>query len=353
MMIILIQTSLLLCYVFSSCVDFQDENMLGEIFNFPINEINSPIIEKIINDSQRQIAETGAFKIENFLSSKTIDALLESFKKGESTNAISWAKIPRTVFQKTSIGYSNLGLNHPFNKLLDIQMGFFGTESFYSQLVPSENKKEDDPHKIILSIYNLYKCKKESKVSKYFYQFLSKINNNVEFYPSNDKFGSIYGLIGKNTDYITWHFDEHPFSCIWVIKKGKNGGQFNYVHFNPILLSNINNISNSSNISDGSSDDIYWKHKWDINLLNQLVNDYPFEMKGVSYSPNAKSGDFYCFWGNVTLHSVSPIIKDNNDDQFELQRQVLATTFHTQENFKHSYEINENKYWNGNLKGEL
>ena len=272
-----------------------------KLFNVPIYDPSSPMVEQTIITAQRELKDKGSFLLSNFLSEEAISLVLSTFSDAFSKGSVARPEVHRNVWQKHSVD-PNLSSDHPFNQLLYNRMGYIGKKIL-------ENSSNSE---IFLNIYN----------NSYLYSFLSEITNS-DIYPSSDEHGGIYGLIGRNNDVVSWHFDEHPFSCVWVIRQSQYGGAMRYIEMEPIIKENG-----------------IWE--WDNQLLTKILNNDKEILEKQSQTVDGKPGDVYCFWGNVSLHEV---VKIEEDGEYPMARQVFVTAFSTVPDFKHSSSVHELNDW--------
>ena len=77
---------------------------------------------------------------------------------------------------------------------------------------------------------------------------------------------------------------------------------------------------------------------WDYDLLYKIFhNDTETWNDNVKYQ-FADDGDMYCFHGNITMHTVTPIISD-------VSRVVFVTAYSEIENFSHKASVHEHNIW--------
>ena len=132
-----------------------------------------------------------------------------------------------------------------------------------------------------------------------------------------------------------WHYDEHPFNCIFIVDKANSGGGiFKYIKYRnstnkrftnldvwwndkklELLLKNSSFYQNDDDNNNNNKFEIF-KNK------NKEMNKYISQIEG-------ESGDFYCLFGNETLHTVTKVI--GNDT-----RLAIVMNFATKRNFVHT-----------------
>lgn len=108
-----------------------------------------------------------------------------------------------------------------------------------------------------------------------------------------------------------WHFDEHHFSCVILLKQSQFGGNFNYIQYRNTTRTTNNRITFFDN---------YWNDEKLENLINLSKNSGITMDKHQHIMQHHQShifsvlpgrGDVYCFFGNESLHSVTQITGDD------------------------------------------
>lgn len=147
-------------------------------------------------------------------------------------------------------------------------------------------------------------------------QFWRAVMNTTELYMSKDEAGSVYGFYGKPNDWFSWHFDESPFSCIYMIAKPEQGGFMRYIVMdNPLKQKGV---------------------EWDELGIVLTKED---EVKERIITVNVNEGDVYCIFGNQTLHEITKV--GGNKD-----RSVFVMTYGNSPNFQHTDNVHNLNQWN-------
>eukprot|EP01084_Bolivina_argentea_P155780 271467_1 len=191
---------LLLLLAFSSQLNGADFNIndASTYLSYDISSLESPIIQTIIYKASKELQDTGAFVIPQFISPALRDLLATALK---SANHIP-RKTTRTVFQDKG-DFENFDEDSPRNFMFENSMEFVSRidmETYAEQtgaLFPS------------IALYNYEPL----------LQFWRKVINSTELFLSTDQAGNVYGFYGQINDWFSWHFDESPFSCITMIDK--------------------------------------------------------------------------------------------------------------------------------------
>ena len=136
---------------------------------------------------------------------------------------------------------------------------------------------------------------------------------------------SIYSLIIDDNDQDYWHYDENPFTCVWMIDKPSAGGVFEYVHTG--LQKPIDIMTNNA------TDEEYWR-------LLGLVYDRDISIKHYIGNVEVNEGGMYCFAGNNVLHKVGKTKGDK-------LRKVIVMAYAPDPQFKHSEYVHNSNFVNG------
>eukprot|EP01084_Bolivina_argentea_P089025 160722_1 len=285
---------------------------IQSFFNYPIEDLQSEQIQSLINQCAHSLDTKHYFSVPHFLTNNARKTLLTGITSNATTKSYS-TNIYKSIWQDKG-DYDNYpSSDHARNYLMWSSQAFVGKSDLMS--VSSH----------IINVYNY------SPLLSFLKQILIKSSEThySHLYLSNDKEGSVYGLIFKDKWVGSWHFDEHPFSCVWVLQKALYGsGSFGYVYMPP-----------DYSIKDG----------WDYNLLHRILyNDTETWYQHVK-THLADIGDMYCFNGNVTLHTINPVVGP-------VDRVVFVTAFSEHKDFKHKHSVNEMNIWgehNTDLHKEL
>ena len=192
------------------------------LFNLAIDARKTPHVAEVITSCRQQLEATGSCicLIPNFLSdlaSEQMSLSLETIynqsvidlSNNGKQSLISWVVVQRTIFLSKKMN-ENFGEDHPFNRLFDNSVGYIDRPTL------TENNRDSN------IFYQLY-------TNNDLINFFREIINDESLYLSNDEYGSIYGLVGRDGNVCPWHIDETPFSCVYVIHKPQFGGYLKYV----------------------------------------------------------------------------------------------------------------------------
>eukprot|EP01084_Bolivina_argentea_P138684 244104_1 len=268
---------------------------ISDWFNYPIGNFLHPLTESLISACSSSLKKRNAFAINSFLSSYG----LSKFKQDILAAHYNKQHIYRTVFQDKGNLTNFAQQNHSRNHVLYVELSYAKRTDLP---IYFENIYMYPP---LLSFLEL--IVRKSGVYSH-----NEHNDNI-LYLSQDKYGSMYSVIAQPSQHGNWHYDQHPFSCVYMINKPTNGGIFKY-------LSLTQPASNN--------DTKYW------HLLKLILN----KSKSVEHlmsTIEVDEGGLYCFTGNSILHHATKV-------EGSTSRAVLVMTYATQHHFNHNAEWRKN-----------
>jgi len=180
-------------------------------------------------------------------------------------------------------------------------------------------------------------------IALYYYEpllrFFRVILQSNPLFWSTDLDGSVYGaVITEQDSAMAWHFDEHSFSCVFVLQKPLIGGEMVYANMN------YNENNNTDNIENDHHDSFRSNRPWNrmtqfFAKLDQCMdqNDNHIENCDIDSIPNIENS-VYCFYGNTTLHSVRNVKGSKN-------RVVFVMAYSNMPTFTHSVSVNKHNQW--------
>ena len=188
---------LLLLIVHSVHGDDDNCSSLQPWFEYPIHNHSDPLIESLISSTAQSLRETNSFIIDPFLSAIG----LSIFQKDMLSTHYNKQEIWRSVFQDMGDLDRFPDPNHSRNRVGFVRLGHTNR----NDLLESFEK---------LYVYPPLLTFIQAIVSR------SGIYNatNGNLYLSTDREGAIYSLIADPNDHGSWHYDQHPFSCVWMIQ---------------------------------------------------------------------------------------------------------------------------------------
>ena len=258
-------------------------------FNYPINNLDEPELQSLISMAARSLRDTGAFIIDPILSAEGLSILQQDMLSTHYNKQ----EIYRSVFQDQGDPTNFPDPNHSRNRVGFVRLGH-------------TNRVDIQPSFEQIYAYPPLLSLLRAIVDK------SGIYSDT-IYLSTDEEGAIYSLIADPMDHGSWHYDQHPFSCVWMIHKPEMGGILQLTKLKPTWT------------DETEQDKEYW------NLL-QMIWDKDKSVQHYISTIEVDEGGMYCFNGNETLHQVTRV-------EGEKQRNVIVMAYATEEKFKHSDDI--------------
>ena len=278
------------------CDDYQvtgfNKLNLEDFFTYNLLNASDETTLQIIDNASQQLSNSPYFLIKNFLSEYGHNLLTNILKNNTIYSKLHHHSYYKTIFsEKTDyIKFPNNSITnevHARNRLNKLEL--------YSLTM---NKLIDT---MFVSMYNydgILNLVKRIVIK-------SGLFNNL--YRSSDEDAGTYLFFYKSGDRQPWHFDEHPFTCILLLKKPEVGGRYRF-------------IRNSYNIDHGGYNWQLIDHAIDnyndyVDNINGTDNENDFKIEEII----ANERDLYCHNGNVTLHSSSV-----SYGQFDVDNQSLT-----------------------------
>eukprot|EP01083_Nonionella_stella_P020059 55633_1 len=255
-------------------------------FKYPIHDLSDPFVQSMVSTASMTLRDTSAFIITPFLSSTGLSTLQEHMLSADYNKQ----EIYRSVFQDMGDLENFPDPNHSRNRVGFVRLGHTNRQD----LPPSF--EELYAHEPLLSLLKTIVA--QSGVYN---------ETNATLYRSTDTEGAVYSLWADPLDHGSWHYDQHPFSCVLMIHKPFKGGVFELVQLEPVATAD------------------YWK-------TLQLIWDRDTAIQHYISTIEVDEGGLYCFTGNITLHQVTKVEGDK-------LRGTIIMTFATQSEFKHSDDI--------------
>ena len=268
-----------------------------EWFNYPIEDLQNPELQSIISIAARSLKDTNAFVLDSFLSPKGLSIL----QKDMLSTHYNKQEIYRSVFQDQGDLDNFPDPNHPRNRVGFVRLG--------------HTNRVD----ILPSFEQLYAYKPLLQLLRSIVDKSATYNDKL--YLSTDREGAIYSLIADPNDHGSWHYDQHPFSCVWMIHKPDKGGILELINIEPTLTNNNE----------------YDKEYWD---LLGLIWERDSSIQPYISNIDVDEGGIYCFNGNKTLHQVTKIKGDK-------LRAVIVMAYASEKDFKHSDDILDINFMDG------
>ncbi len=156
----------------------------------------------LVERSRHQLVKEGAFLLPNFLKDTAVQQILEEVL---SATPIESEK-NHTVFQLPVD--PSLPLDHPRNKMVFARIGFIGRSLLSSDSLL--RKLYDWPPLLT---------------------FLSAVAETT-LYQSTDSEGSVYAIVNSKAHVTTWHFDQSPFSIVFMLQPSNQVPYFSHLQMN-------------------------------------------------------------------------------------------------------------------------
>eukprot|EP00054_Salpingoeca_dolichothecata_P013247 m.73874 g.73874 ORF g.73874 m.73874 type:complete len:385 (+) comp20380_c0_seq2:42-1196(+) len=247
---------------------------------YRIRNLGSPNLKKHIAECQAAIAEKGLCVLPNFLREGGVKQMMLDLTQQVPVSRPHY----HNVFQTPK--NDSLPENHPVNRELYASIGFISRQLLLGS-----------------RIEKLY-------VWKPFVDFVSAITQ-TPIYLSKDPKGSAYATVNAEGQVTSWHFDQSPFAVGFLLHEPVDGGLFQWVPHS----------------REGGEEAT-------LQRVTDLL-DGTLQPEALSI----KTGSFYIFQGNVTLHQVSPVEGINH-------RVSVIFTYDTEEkSFQHTNLVNDNNGW--------
>ena len=298
-------------FVIINCVDF------SEWLTYDL-ESNNIVTQNLIDNCIESMNYDGTFKIDGFLTEKGIQSIKKNFDSVSRHN--NFDVFYSNIFQDN--GNTSYNGNHIRNYKQKHFVGFVGRSFITDELL------EFYDYKPVLNFLERIITNVDHKNNKYGLDCVDEYDCGKyrKLYKSHDKHGSIYFYVANKGGHGCFHFDQHPFSCVWMINKpGKGEGDLVYGFLPPKRIEYDNT---KMRITEGFNWDVLGKMILDKD--EDIIDKY----QGI-IEPN--NGDLYCFKGNITVHTISPAIND--------QRITMVTAYADYDGFTHMDSITEQNDW--------
>ena len=229
-----------------------------DLDQYPIHNLNSPIIKKLIERCKEELEENSCSTISNFILPKSLDVMRSELEK----------QLDEVYMSKESI-----------NAYL------------YAKDDPSLSK--DHPKRNFMSRYNGYlnsDCFQKNSEMKYLYEteellkFVSACLGVSPIYRWADPLACHAYNVMKPEGVLPWHFDSCEFTLSLMIQKPENGGVFEY-------CPNIREPGNEN-----------------FDEVKKVLDGDRTRVRQLKLEP----GDLQIFKGRFTLHRVTKVEGQNS-----------------------------------------
>ena len=252
-------------------------NSIIDLSKHPIGD------NKYINNCNSLIKKNSLLVLEDFLSKKSLNNILNEAKKLES-KAFYCEQQHTILLSKQS---DSINKNDPLNTLMTSDKG----------CVPHDLISQSSE---LNTLYN----------SDIFKSFIRKVLNLDKIFPYADNLSSINLNYYQKGQQLGWHFDNASFAITLMIQSSTKGGEFEYI----------------TEGRDSNSDYI------DKSLLSNVI-----EGKTKPNLLDVSQGTLILFYGRNYLHRVTPVQSEtprilitlnyNEEDQIKLSENARLTFF--------------------------
>lgn len=170
---------------------------------YPIDELDNPNREQVINQVQAELAEDGCAVIRNFFSEAGLQALIAEAEARQDEAYYSPSKMCNVYLGD---GDDSFDKDHPRNMFMPRTNGFvtadlFGEETLSRQLYDWGSLRV----------------------------FLADCLGKESLYLYEDPISNMIVNLGKPGQQFNWHFDTNEFTITMLLKPAESGGSFEYV----------------------------------------------------------------------------------------------------------------------------
>lgn len=169
-----------------------------DLKKYPIDIANSSVRDELVKQCSVSLNGRGICFLPNFFNEEALKSITTEL--GSTPPSIS-DKF-HTAYQ-SPVDTKQFPPEHPRNQLLHAKIGFINRAR-------------------VGTVAQLYEW---SPLLKFFSDMIGR-----ELFLSEDTNGSVYATVNSK-DFITaWHFDQHPYSCVFLIQPPETGGEFQWLH---------------------------------------------------------------------------------------------------------------------------
>jgi hypothetical protein len=220
---------------------------------YPIHNLNSPIIKKLIVKCKKELEEDSCSTIPNFILPQSLEIMNSELENQLDEVYMSKEKINAYLYAKDD---PNLPKDHPKRNFMDRYNGYLNSDCFHKN---SEMKY-------------LYESEELLK-------FVSACLGVSPIYRWADPLACHAYNVMKPSGILPWHFDSCEFTLSLMIQKPENGGIFEY-------CPNIREPGNEN-----------------FDEVKKVLNGDRSRVKQLKLEP----GDLQIFKGRFTLHRVTEV----------------------------------------------
>ena len=229
-----------------------------DLNQYPIHNLNSPIIKKLIERCKRELEEDSCSTIPNFILPKSVEVMRSELEKLHDDLYMSKETINAYVYAKDD---QSLPKEHPKRNFMNRYNGYLNSDCFQKN---SEMKY-------------LYETEELLK-------FVSACLGVSPIYRWADPLACHAYNIMKPEGVLPWHFDSCEFTLSLMIQKPENGGIFEY-------CPNIREPGNEN-----------------FDEVRKVLDGDRTRVRKLKLEP----GDLQIFKGRFTLHRVTKVEGQNS-----------------------------------------
>ena len=229
-----------------------------DLDQYPIHNLNSPIIKKLIERCKRELEENSCSTISNFILPQSLDVMRSELEKQLDEVYMSKESINPYLYAKDD---PSLPKNHPKRNFMNRYNGYLNSDCFQKN---SEMKY-------------LYETEELLK-------FVSACLGVSPIYRWADPLACHAYNVMKPEGVLPWHFDSCEFTLSLMIQKPENGGIFEY-------CPNIREPGNEN-----------------FDEVRKVLDGDRTRVRQLKLEP----GDLQIFKGRFTLHRVTKVEGQNS-----------------------------------------
>ena len=224
-----------------------------DLNKYPIHNLNSPIIKKLIEKCKKELENDSCSTIPNFILPQSLEIMNSELENQLDEVYMSKEKINAYLYAKDD---TNLPKDHPKRNFMARYNGYLNSDCFHKN---SEMKY-------------LYETEELLK-------FVSACLGVSPIYRWADPLACHAYNVMKPSGILPWHFDSCEFTLSLMVQKPENGGIFEY-------CPNIREPGNEN-----------------FNEVKKVLNGDRSRVKQLKLEP----GDLQIFKGRFTLHRVTEV----------------------------------------------
>ena len=224
-----------------------------DLENYPIHDLNSPKIKKLINRCKNELEENSCSTVSNFILPQSLEIMNSELEKQIDEVYMSKEKINAYLYAKDD---PSLPEDHPKRNFMNRYNGYLNSDCF------SKNSE----------MKYLYETEELLK-------FVSACLGVSPIYRWADPLACHAYNVMKPDGILPWHFDSCEFTLSLMIQKPENGGVFEY-------CPNIREPGNEN-----------------FDEVKKVLDGDRARVKQLNLEP----GDLQIFKGRFTLHRVTKV----------------------------------------------